>query len=1136
MKKLLLSIGVLLSLYQLSAQEITSPLDDALQQVDQTSVTSGIIYERVTQFANLYNFNKQENFNTATFAYFQQALSEMHRASNMQLFISRSKLISQVDKEVINVVPLGILNTDFQLMNYREEEVQNGGLTYDEETQQFTQINGQPPFYTLHATVIAPLDKAVKGTGVTFKIDPAYFFQNQKQRIKTLTADFGDGEMRTIISNFQLHTQQFTVNYATDGDKVSTYHVVYEDNSTLTTYSSLYFKYEPGIILKTLSPNCAGAAYKENGRIVATETFTGYAANDPTIYPEIDYRIFYSSNDDSNQLDNPIIILDGFDPGDKRKIEDCDCEQDADCAAANKENGQFNPDLHNSMYDFQFYKDENMDNQNALEDLRSQGFDVIMVNHPTYDTVDQNTRQTVTIDGGAYYIESNALALVELIKRTDSIATSINPNATLKIVGPSMGGQISRYALAYMEKKEEETGNSNEWDHNVSHWVSVDSPHLGANIPMGDQALIYLLTDMLSGSSDDAAQDFYNNQLSSPAAKQQLIEFHRRAPGQSHHHVDQNRLDARTFFQGFNSDRGNMEFINHYNNQAINGVTGSNGFPTKPLNLAIINGSLTGSRKTTFPKEEGGFYSFADDQEKVFGVRSFARVEIDLPWPLGSVVFRTHIATLDSHFLSSGSNERIAKFYKIPGQKTVKSPNINSRGNMDNVPGGWFPAQQDLADAVTGQRSLHLDTQFSSGTVASDLFGWIDDYIFGLSATDDTQVRTLNPVHSFIPSYSAIAHLSPDENWNTPLDFNLTCSSNVLTPFDTYYGEELNTRHTSFNQKSVNWLIANLQATTVSDLIKPEYPVDINDLVGPDKICVGETVTFSFDNPCKLLDESWFYTSGGLMVNSHTNGSVTVTGTADGPAEIVLRRANGETLRKPLYVGAPLPGGNIQELGEGFAALGIYPSNTYCDEVAFRLTNIPHFEQVDDIEWELVSGSSQWDGPMRNGSRIPEVVFYPECNETVTFRVRYGNECGFSDWTEFTVDLDVCDNDCNNSPQAGSIISNNFVILPVPANDYLAIDMVPNPTWTFYTLDCSDGLTFDSLNRRVFDIGNTTNCPTFVSVQLYNFTTGNPGMPVLNIPSHPLGSAINVSGLPSGNYIMHVSHGGQLEVHHIPIQ
>jgi hypothetical protein len=33
-------------------------LDSLLINVDQTSVTSGITYERTTQFANLYNFNR----------------------------------------------------------------------------------------------------------------------------------------------------------------------------------------------------------------------------------------------------------------------------------------------------------------------------------------------------------------------------------------------------------------------------------------------------------------------------------------------------------------------------------------------------------------------------------------------------------------------------------------------------------------------------------------------------------------------------------------------------------------------------------------------------------------------------------------------------------------------------------------------------------------------------------------------------------------------------------------------------------------------------------------------------------------------------------------------------------------------
>lgn len=221
-KKFVLAICILLcSHYASSQQEPT--LDDALQNVDQSTVTSGIIYERVAQFANLYNFNRHDSLNTADYAYFKQALSEMYRASNEQLFVSNRHLDSLVQLEQSNIVPVGILNTNFQLMNYRFEDVQNGGLTYDEQTQEFSQISGEPPFYTLHTTVIAPLDKAIAGTGVTYKIDPAYLFQNQQQKIKTLTADFGDGVNHTLINNQQLTSQLINVPYSTDGVKTSTF-------------------------------------------------------------------------------------------------------------------------------------------------------------------------------------------------------------------------------------------------------------------------------------------------------------------------------------------------------------------------------------------------------------------------------------------------------------------------------------------------------------------------------------------------------------------------------------------------------------------------------------------------------------------------------------------------------------------------------------------------------------------------------------------------------------------------------------------------------------------------------------------------------------------------------------------------
>nr|WP_303686684.1 hypothetical protein [Nonlabens dokdonensis] len=132
----------------------------------------------------------------------------------------------------------------------------------------------------------------------------------------------------------------------------------------------------------------------------------------------------------------------------------------------------------------------------------------------------------------------------------------------MKLIGPSMGGQIAKYALSYMEKQEQDTGNSAVWDHNVSHYVSFDSPHLGANIPLGDQALLYLL----SGESA-AAKEFYEEELASPASRQQLIEFHQpkmvdvlgmQVPSNSQ--VQQSLLNARTISQGFSQNHGDDFF------------------------------------------------------------------------------------------------------------------------------------------------------------------------------------------------------------------------------------------------------------------------------------------------------------------------------------------------------------------------------------------------------------------------------------------------------------------------------------------------------------------------------------------------------------------------------------------------
>ena len=178
--------------------------------------------------------------------------------------------------------------------------------------------------------------------------------------------------------------------------------------------------------------------------------------------------------------------------------------------------------------------------------LRELGYDVVVVNHPTH------WHNGIRIDGGADYIERNALTHVQLYRQLVHRLNQNNSEESLVIVGPSMGGQISRYALAYMEK--------HNLDHRTRLWVSIDSPHLGANIPIGVQSLLHLMRD-ITGSV--AAEDFIEQQLNSAAARQQLIEQYCNS---NNGELSQNWLDGRTVSQGFAQDRGRPIFINYYNN------------------------------------------------------------------------------------------------------------------------------------------------------------------------------------------------------------------------------------------------------------------------------------------------------------------------------------------------------------------------------------------------------------------------------------------------------------------------------------------------------------------------------------------------------------------------------------------
>ncbi|MBT8246050.1 MAG: hypothetical protein HKP48_00115 [Winogradskyella sp.] len=617
MKKCTICIAILLFVNLCLSQtqnEIPEPdIDEMLfDALGRDEVSPVFLYERTTPIANLNNFNT-ENYNTASKAFFEQALQELYKASKSKKFISykeaRNYYFSSLTTK--SQVKIGLLNATLYSINYDDINEENGAFEFKES--RFIRINNKPSYTKKDVLVIAPLLTYAVGNSVTFSFENDLWFEDSENPIQSLSVDFGNGNSKVVYQNSRINTENLSVDYNTSGYKTIEFTATLKDGVKKTTFGQLHIKLPQASEALRNDPLVESVT-----NFVSTIPFQGYDETSP-IYGELEYRIFYHTNNGNTQrrLLKPIIIIDGFDPEDKRKIHDSDSPRPAE--------------EHTSIEEFMIYYDSQGVKQDLIEVLRSQGYDVILVNQPTY------TRGTKTIDGGADYIERNARNHVSLYNHLNITLLANGSSEKLVIVGPSMGGQISRYALAYMEK--------NNIPHNTRLWVSIDSPHLGANIPIGIQSMINLL-DAFGDSA--AANDFYYNQLKSTAAEQQLIEQHKIG-----HLPD--------YLNG-----GSPVYQQYYSNLESNGLPGSDGYPQNLRKVAIVNGSLEGKKVGVEGEEDFRVHGFVDQ----------------LWWDV-------KVAEMNTKYMPEyGQNERVARLWRLfKPLRTASYKNNNQNGSLDVIPG-----------------------------------------------------------------------------------------------------------------------------------------------------------------------------------------------------------------------------------------------------------------------------------------------------------------------------------------------------------------------------------------------------------------------------------------------------------------
>ena len=134
----------------------------------------------------------------------------------------------------------------------------------------------------------------------------------------------------------------------------------------------------------------------------------------------------------------------------------------------------------------------------------------MMAGIPTLvDSLIQRGFTPVLVDfaDGTADLFDNAALLTDILRHLREYRTDPRP---LVVSGASMGGQLARIALRHMELQSEPSC--------ASLFVSLDSPHQGANVPMGLQQLL----TFLEPNGSDLLQNLVGA-LHSPAARQLLV-------------------------------------------------------------------------------------------------------------------------------------------------------------------------------------------------------------------------------------------------------------------------------------------------------------------------------------------------------------------------------------------------------------------------------------------------------------------------------------------------------------------------------------------------------------------------------------------------------------------------------------
>ncbi|NOU17434.1 MAG: T9SS type A sorting domain-containing protein [Bacteroidales bacterium] len=668
------------------------------------------------------------------------------------------------------------------------------------------------------------------------------------------------------------------------------------------------------------------------------------------------YRNRYTYNITMSNIRKPLIFVEGFDPN---------------CEFGFNPN-YLNPDV-KDLYRI-------IDQGSLASSLHVNGYDIIILN----------------FNNGGDYIQRNAFLLVELINQINAQKPNTEP---LVVVGYSMGGLVARYALTYMEQ--------HGMDHKTRLYVSFDSPHKGAHVPVGLQelALGFDYPAYLQMFPDLAKS---LNMFKAPAAKQML----------------KYRL---TSFEQENGDIPiNSDYLTFFSE--LNSLNSCSGFPQNCRNIAISLGNWNG-------RPQRSNLDYDNDGNDDFQHSAMPMVDINIPRGTGGSVSLLNITPCQA-VATFGFEARVSTIY------SDNYPYFSSRGTSFWNLGSWFctqywyvnPNNNPFLPLYSTTKAWyyynHEAMDFAPGSY-SPIGGMIVD---GLNAQINCSFAYISN-NTFIPTVSALCF----DTDNLFYDIGNDANKQNKNPFDAIYGLSTdNSSHLSdqtANAGLVSWLLN--QISTNYPKVKGccyNLPTTLS-LSGPSFVCSYNS-TFTVNNLPSGCSVAWS-NSSNLSLSYASGNTATYIANGSGSGWVQATIANScssiPLTKISVTVGNSTPSISAQQI----SASG---EPTTVEFTATAYSNATY-------NW-YVNGVLQ-----QNEINNVSDLYFP-CRVTKTVKCSLTNSCGTSAFS-------------NSIGQTGECIrALSYSVSPNPASSTVTLTVV-----SIKTLADSAHITYSSFDFvRVFDL------------------------------------------------------------------